>query len=85
MITNTQIASMISDTRVESSYETVQEGGAASTVRLVEFPTIDDVMLQGMRNVAAEIKFSDVDYVSVQDRTLVTALVSTRVPITRRS
>lgn len=79
------IASMISDTRVESSYDMVTGGGVTSTVRIVEFPTIDDLMLTGMKAVAAGIKFTDVEYNSVMDRNLVTQLVRTQVPTTRNS
>ena len=79
------IASMISDTRVESSYEMTSTGGVVSTVRIVEFPTIDDLMLSGMKAVAAEIKFSDVEYESIMDRRLVSQLVRTQLPTTRNS
>ena len=79
------IASMISDTRVESSYDVVSVGGVASTVTLVEFPTIDDLMLNGMKAVAADIKFLDVHYSSVMDRELVSQLVRSHLPTTRNS
>jgi len=80
--TQTQIASLISDTRVESSYALEAPGGT-STVRIVEFPTVDDLMLQGMKAVAAEMKFSDLTYSSVQDRDMVTQLVRSQMPLVR--
>jgi hypothetical protein len=84
-ITNIQIASLISDTRVESSYEIEPEAGQRSTVILVEFPTVDDLMLQGMKNVAASIRFTDVSYVSFQDKEMVTQLVRVHLPLQRES
>lgn len=81
-LTEVQIASMISDTRVESSYD-VEAPGGTSRVRIVEFPTVDDLMVQGMKSVAAEIKFSDLTYESIQDREMVTQLVRIQLPLVR--
>lgn len=77
------IASQISDTRIESSYEVETAAGRRQTVLLVEFPTIDDLMVQGMRNVAGTIKFRDIKYQSLMDRDLVTQLVRVHLPIER--
>ena len=82
-LTQVQIASLISDTRVESSYSEVSTGGVSATTTLVEFPTVDDLMVMGMKMVAAEIKFSDVSYQSVQDRNMVTQLVRSQLPLVR--
>jgi hypothetical protein len=79
------IASQISDTRIESSYEIETAAGRRQTVLLVEFPTIDDLMVQGMRNVAGTIKFRDIKYQSLMDRDLVTQLVRVHLPIERSS
>mgnify|MGYP003658015413 CR=1 FL=1 len=79
------IASQISDTRIESSYEVETAAGRRQTVLLVEFPTIDDLMVQGMRNVAGTIKFRDIKYQSLMDRDLVTQLVRVHLPIERSS
>lgn len=84
-LTNVQIASLVSDTRVEDSYETQDSVGRRSTVQIVEFPTVDDLMLQGMRNVAGSIKFTEVSYTSFQSRDLVTQLVRAHLPLTRES
>jgi hypothetical protein len=80
---NLQIASLISDDRKESSYGVVSPSGVTSAVVLVEFPTVDDLMLQGMRHVAAELKFTDVTYESFQDRELVTQLIRVHLPVER--
>ena len=82
-LTDVQIASLVSDTRVESEYEVVSESGGTSVVRLLEYPTVDDLMVQGMKAVAAEMKFSDLEYTSIQDRNLVTQLVRVRLPVGR--
>lgn len=79
------IASQISDTRIESSYEIEPAPGRRQTVRLVEFPTIDDLMLHGMKSVAGSIKFKDIKYASVMDRDLVTQLIRVHLPIERSS
>jgi len=83
--TDLLIASRISDTRVESSYEVETSPGRRQTVQLVEFPTIDDLMLQGMKNVAGSIKYTDIEYQSLMDRDLVTQLVRVHLPIKRSS
>ena len=84
-IDNLQIASLISDTRIESSYEIEPTAGRRSTVRIVEFPTVDDLMVQGMQNVAASIRFTDVSYDSFQSQDLVTHLTRVHLPLQRES
>jgi len=79
------IASQISDARIESSYEIEPSPGRRQTVRLVEFPTIDDLMLHGMKSVAGSVKFKDIKYASVMDRDLVTQLIRVHLPIERSS
>jgi hypothetical protein len=82
-LTGVQIASLISDTRVESSYQEYNAAGSITTTRLVEFPTVDDLMVSGMKAVAAEIKFSNLTYSSVQSRDMVTQIVRTQIPLVR--
>lgn len=76
------VSSMISDTRIESSYEVLGVDGRLSTVSLVDYPTVDDLIIHGMKNIAAEIKFG-VDYESVQNRGVVTQLVRVHLPTER--
>ena len=83
MTAQVQIASMISDVRLEREFSSTLDG-VTSTTTVVEFPTIDDLMLHGMKVVAAEIKFSGIEYSSIQDRDLVTQLVRTQLPLVRR-
>jgi hypothetical protein len=82
-LTNLQIASLITDDRKESSYSTRNADGTISDVVLVDFPTVDDLMLQGMKAVAAEIKFSGITYESFQDREVVTQITRVRLPVER--
>lgn len=78
----TQIAKLVSDARTSSSYQSTGEEGRLVTVDLIEFATIDDLMVQGMKNVAATIKFSSVEYVSVADnRDIVTEMTRVHIPI----
>ena len=83
-ISTVAASSLISDARVESQYEVVGEGGQLSTVQIVEFPTVDDLMLHGMKNIAAELKFGT-EYTSVQDRGVVTQLTRIRLPMVQTS
>lgn len=84
-ITDVQIASMVSDTRVEQSYEVQIPGATKQAFNLVDFPTIDDLMLHGMKQAAAAIKFSEVEYSSIMERDLVTVLTRTQLPLVTRS
>lgn len=78
-----QIATLISDLRRESSYSTQDEQGNRVTVSLVDFATIDDFMLQGMKNVAYLLKFPTAEYRALgSSRDAITQLVRSHPPIT---
>lgn len=77
-----QIASRISDTRPESSFAYRDENGLNREVKIVDYPTPDDLALQGMMQVAGELALGT-EYSSVMDYDLVTELVRTRVPVRR--
>lgn len=84
-LTDLQIASMISDVRIEQEFTTEIVPGHRETYRLVDFPTVDDLMLQGMRSVAGSIRFRNVEYTSVMDRDAVTLLTRSQLPLVSRS
>jgi hypothetical protein len=77
-----QIASSISDVRIEQDYEYLGEDGLTRKVLLVEFPTVDDLMTQGMENIASEIR-RGTEYTSIMDYDVVTQLVRTQLPVKR--
>lgn len=82
MSDDVQIASRISDVRPESSFAYADEDGLNREVRIVDYPTPDDLARQGMMQVAGEIALGT-EYVSIMDYDIVTELIRTRVPVRR--
>tara|TARA_Y100000034_G_scaffold104396_1_gene130908 strand:- start:1351 stop:1608 length:258 start_codon:yes stop_codon:yes gene_type:complete len=78
-----QISSSISDVRVERTYTFVDSStGLQRKATMVEFATVDDLMLVAMQSIAAEIALG-VEYESIMTRDVVTDLVRTVVPAQR--
>jgi|SaaInlStandDraft_3_1057020.scaffolds.fasta_scaffold15005_2 hypothetical protein len=82
MSDDTQIASRISDTRPESSFAYRDERGINREVRIVDYPTPDDIARQGMMQAAGEIALGT-GYSSTMDYDMVTEMIRTRVPVRR--
>jgi hypothetical protein len=82
MANDLQIASRISDTRPETSFAYQDEAGLTREVRVVDYPTPDDLARQAMQQVAGEIALGT-EYTSVMDYDMVTELIRTRVPVRR--
>lgn len=82
MSDDVQIASRISDVRPESSFAYQDEQGITREVRVVDYPTVDDLARQSMMQVAGEIALGT-EYASVMDYDMVTEIIRTRVPVRR--
>jgi len=79
---NVQIASMISDTRTEAGWTYRDVSGIKQSVTIVEFPTVDDMLELGMKNIAAQKKFG-VEYTSIMSYDIVTQIVRVHLPVER--
>jgi hypothetical protein len=81
---STAISSSISDERIEKSYAFLDTStGLSRTATVVEFPTVDDLMLLGMQAVAAEIGL-ETPYESIMNKETVQDLVRVVIPAIRR-
>ena len=72
----------VSDNRKEDEYSYTDESGRTKTVRLVEFPTVDDIMALGVQAAILQVT-SDIKYTSVVDYDVVSKLVRVHMPVER--
>jgi hypothetical protein len=77
------VLNQISDARVSREFSLTRDDGSIQQVQLLEYASVDDLMVQATRAIIAE-KAAGIPYESVMDRTATTTLIQVRVPVVRR-